>query len=128
MSPASNQHGRFQSRLVGLLSQILPLGEVLSECSVETNSGVKVADVAWLSPEFLEEHSYTTPYPRAPEICVEVRSPSNSAKELDGKKRLYFGQGAVEVWICDSFGNLDFFDADGPMETSKIAPGFPERI
>ncbi len=128
MSPASNQHGRNQSRIAGLLLQIVPLGTVLSECSIATDSGVKVADVAWLSPEFFEEWEYTTPYPVAPEICVEVRSPSNLDRELDEKRRLYLDQGAKEVWVCDSFGNVDFFDQDGAMDRSRIVPDFPASV
>lgn len=46
MSPASNSHGRFQGRIAGLLWQGLPKGEVITECSVQTSEGVKVADVA----------------------------------------------------------------------------------
>ncbi len=42
-----------------------------------------------------------TPYPKAPEICVEVKSPANSKIEMDEKIRLYLEKGALEV--CDSF-------------------------
>lgn len=128
MSPASNQHGRFQGRILILLSQQLPLGEAISESSIATERGVKVADVVWISPEFLGTHGYTTPYPVAPEICVEVCSPSNSEAELLGKRQLYFDQGALEVWFCDSFGNVEFFEASGPLEVSRLVPGFPDHV
>jgi Uma2 family endonuclease len=35
----------------------------------------------------------------APELAVEVVSPSNSAAELARKRRLYFAAGAEQVWI-----------------------------
>ena len=55
----------------------LPQGEVIAECSIQTSEGVKVADIAWASTEFINEFAYKTPYPKAPEICVEIVSPSN---------------------------------------------------
>jgi len=36
---------------------------------------------------------------RAPELCMEVVSPSNSRKELSEKTRGYLAAGADEVWI-----------------------------
>jgi Uma2 family endonuclease len=128
MSPASNEHGRFQARLTILLTQHIPDGEVIAECSVETEQGVKVADVAWISAVFLAEHGYSTPYPRSPEICVEITSPSNSPQELQGKIALYFQRGAREVWICDSFGNLEFYGSAGELQESALLPEFPDRI
>lgn len=128
MSPASNEHGRFQMRIGTLLTQHMLEGEVISECSINTAKGVKVADIAWISASFLAQYGYQTPYPEAPDICVEISSPSNSQKELDEKMSLYFSKGAKEVWICDSFGNLDFFGANGPISKSALAPEFPDRI
>jgi Uma2 family endonuclease len=128
MSPASNQHGRLQMRIGTLLSQCVPDGEVISECSVDTGKGVKVADVAWASSAFLAEHGFQTPYPVAPEICVEITSPSNSSQELAEKRALYFARGAKEVWICDSFGNLDFYGLGGLLPQSSLLGAFPGRI
>lgn len=128
MSPASNQHGRQQSRIVVLLSQLTSEGEVITECSVNTEKGTKVADVAWLSSDFVRRHALTTPYPEAPEICVEIRSPSNSESELEDKMRLYFNRGAREVLVCDSFGNVDFHGPLGELAASALVSDFPERI
>lgn len=48
---------------------------------------------------------------RAPQICIEVVSPSNSVKELEEKKSAYLAAGAEEVWIiypqskrCEVYG------------------------
>jgi Uma2 family endonuclease len=128
MSPASNEHGRQQARLIILMTQHLPEGEVISECSIHTSKGVKVADVVWTSVSFIQKHGYATPYLNSPEICIEISSPSNSDRELSAKLKLYFEQGAKEVWICDSFGNLDFYDLHGSIPVSKLAAKFPDRI
>ncbi len=128
MSPASNQHGRFQTRIAILLDRQISAGEVISECSVDTEKGVKVADVAWLSAEFLVLHGYATPYPAAPELCIEVVSPSNSRRELTEKLVLYFQRGAREVWICNASGELRFHTQDGESSASILFPGFPQSI
>lgn len=117
MSPASNRHGRLQAWIGSLLERHLG-GEFLVECSVNTPEGVKVADVAWCSPEFLARHGYATPYPEAPEICVEVRSPSNSWEEMRTKIAIYLGQGAREVWIVFDTGEVRFFGPEGEKPRS----------
>lgn len=80
MTPASNQHGQIEIEH-NLMNQ-LPQGKVIAECSIETMDGVKVADVAWASEEFINTYDYQTPYPKAPEICIEIVSPSNSQVEI----------------------------------------------
>ncbi len=40
-----------------------------------------------------------TPYPQAPDICVEIMPPSNSWGEMHMKAGLYLEAGAREVWI-----------------------------
>jgi Uma2 family endonuclease len=124
MSPANNRHARLQFLVGSILERCLG-GEILTECSVDTPEGVKVADVAWCSPEFLARHGYTTPYPQAPDICVEVRSPSNSNEEMRMKIALYLGRGAREVWMVFETGEVRFFGPEGERARSEypVDPG-----
>jgi len=119
MSPASNKHGYIQADLVYELRTKLPKGKVITECSVQTPEGVKVADVAWASDEFIAEHGFNTPYNVAPEICIEVVSPSNTKAEMNEKIELYIKQGAVEVWICNQKGDLSYYSKDGKIDKSN---------
>lgn len=118
MSPASNQHGRVQVKLAALLERKLKKGEAISECSIATSEGVKVADVVWCSKEFIKKHGYETPYRTAPEICIEVVSPSNSKEEMVNKVKLYLAAGAKEVWIYWENSKIEFFNAGGQIEQS----------
>jgi Uma2 family endonuclease len=97
MSPASNYHSALQALLVSRLAALG--GQVFAEASVVTDAGVLVADVAWASEEFMRSRAFETPYTRAPELCIEVVSPSNSRKELREKVDAYLAAGATEVWI-----------------------------
>jgi Uma2 family endonuclease len=87
---------------------------------VLTSDGVRVPDVAWASADFMARHGDATPFPQAPEICVEVRSPSNTDAEMAYKTELFLQAGAVEVWIVDEAGAQQVFDAQGECSTSRF--------
>ena len=118
MTPASNRHGHLQFQIGSLLKRKLKKGEVLIECSVQTTEGVKVADVAWCSKAFIKQYGFETPYSHAPDICIEVVSPSNSTEEMINKAQLYLQAGAGEVWIVWENGVVDYYGKDGKLEQS----------
>jgi len=120
MSPASNNHGIRQFDIGYMLKQSKKSGQVIIECSIETPEGVKVADVAWASDEFMAKHGDKTPYTVAPEICVEVISPSNSKPQMEQKITLYLNQGALEVWLCDQKGAITYFTKQGKSDQSTM--------
>jgi Uma2 family endonuclease len=98
MSPASNLHGERQGEIYCQLRKKRG-GKVIIECSIQTDDGVRVADVAWISNALYEQFGKLTPYPRAPEVCVEIMSPGNTWAEMHMKAGLYLKAGAKEVWI-----------------------------
>ena len=125
MSPANNRHGMMQMTVGSALGDQLPSGTVIIECCVLTKDGVRVPDVAWTSAEFMSRHGEDSPFPRAPEICVEVRSPSNTNEEMAYKTELFLAAGAIEVWIVSQSGEAQFFDATGRIEKSRFAVTLP---
>src|SRR5216110_279753 len=92
--PSAPSHGSLQLEIGYLLRSLMPRGRVLTECPVSTADGVKAADVAWASPECMRELGNRVCFPRSPEICVEVLSPSNTEAEIREKVALYFDAGA----------------------------------
>jgi Uma2 family endonuclease len=127
--PPAPLHGNRQIRIGALLQQLLPAGDVFSECPVSTAAGVKAVDVAWLAPGRTQNFARLVLFERAPEICVEILSPSNSASEIDEKRALYFDAGASEVWICALDGSISFFSAPHQqVPSSSICPDFPAHI
>jgi Uma2 family endonuclease len=120
MSPASNRHGIRQMAIGHALTVQLPAGTAIIECCVLTSDGVRVPDVAWASAAFMARHGDLSPFPQAPEICVEVRSPSNTDAEMAYKTELFLQAGAVEVWIVDEDGAQHVFDAQGPRAASQF--------
>lgn len=128
MSPHRKEHGAYQGRIAALLDQLMARGQVVSECAIDTADGVRVADVAWISRQRWASLADAPSCSTAPEICVEVTSQSNSTAEIETKFALYFGAGAIEVWVCDETGRLSFRGAGGPLARSNLCPKFPARV
>ncbi len=128
MSPAKVRHGFFQGRIAYLLESLTVTGEVITECAIQTNDGVKVADIAWVSEQRADLILEETVASIAPEICIEVVSESNTLEEMNFKRNLYFEAGATEVWFCDRGGNLSFYCPAQKLEQSPLVPNFPRLI
>lgn len=128
--PPSVRHGSYQFRIGVLLSQHLNSGRVITECPISTADGVKAADVAWASTPCLRELGSKPCFERAPEICVEVVSPSNTSEEIREKSALYFDAGAKEVWHCAESGLMSFWESigDKPLDASRLCPDFPTQV
>ena len=120
MSPASNVRGSYQARLAGELNTQLPSGGAITECSILTEIGVRVPDVVWASAEFFAAHGRPTPFRVAPEICIEITSPSNSHEEIQEKIHAYLAAGAQEVWIVGEDGHIDYHDRGGKKPGSSF--------
>ena len=59
---------------------------------------------------------------RAPELCIDVASPSNSIKELREKVQAYLAAGAVEVWIVyPQSKRFEYSGSSGALERSSFA-------
>jgi Uma2 family endonuclease len=117
--PASFIHSSFQGELTFLLRAQLG-GKIFTELPIQTEKGVKVPDIAWGSKEYYQRHKNDIAATSAPEICIEVMSPSNTKREMKTKVNLYLKAGAIEVWIVSETGNIQYFDKNG----QKLASGF----
>ena len=124
MTPASTYHGRIQGRLCQKLAALG--GESLIETGIATHLGLFVPDIAWASAHFMTAHGAETPLRRAPEICIEVVSPSNSVKEMDEKRAAYLGAGAQEVWLVDTHTKrCAFYGPHGELADSAYSIDWP---
>lgn len=127
MSPASNKHGLLQAEIAFFLRNNRQ-GKVLTECSIQTRKSVKVADVAWGTLDFFQRNGFDTPYQQAPEICVEIISPSNYQPEIKEKIGLYLDKGAHEVWVCSENGDMEIYTAAGKTDSSVFFEHPPRKF
>ena len=124
-------HGDRQFDIGTLLKLHAPAGKITVECPISTSEGVKVADVCWVSKKRLLQIGGHTALKGAPEICVEVISPSNKRGEIEEKRRLYFEAGAKEVWVCDKRGRLLIFikaEQEVAASASLLCPKMPKTV
>lgn len=128
MSPVKIKHSFYQGRIQRLLESLLNTGEVMPECAINTSDGVKVADVVWCSDERFTQIEDEISASIAPEICIEVRSSSNTSDEMEFKKQLYLAAQAIEVWLCNEQGQMKFYNAQGELEHSVLVPDFTKEI
>jgi Uma2 family endonuclease len=128
MSPVKVYHSAYQGKIAALLYLNTQGGEVLAECAIKTDKGTKVADVAWASDERFGQIKNEAECSVAPEICVEILSSSNTEKEMEEKRYLYFKSGAKEVWICHQNGMICVYNKKDKIEKSELAPEFPNQI
>lgn len=119
MSPASLMHSRLQGKLTAILSKELG-GEVFTELAIKTRLGVKVPDIAWGTEDYFRQHCDDICATVAPDICIEVLSPSNTMAEMQDKILLYLEAGAVEVWLVEPHGLIRFFNAAGEQKNSSF--------
>ena len=128
MSPLHVKHGRYQGKIYSLLERMLSGGEPSLELAISTSDNMKVPDVVWATHEFYRQYADAFAVPVAPDLCVEVLSPTNRVVEIDQKRQLYFESGAKEVWICGLKGEMEFFTPAGQVERSVLCPEFPLRV
>lgn len=128
MSPAKPKHSIYQAIIQNLLTSLVGRGLAFPECAIQTEDNVKVADVVWCSEQRLDIIEEETVASIAPEICIEVKSASNTLEEMLYKKDLYLGARAEEVWLCDKEGKMSFYNRQGQLSQSLLVPDFPEQI
>lgn len=125
--PPGPLHGTRQAEIAFHLRSHLR-GRLVTECAISTSDGVKAADVGWFSDIRFARAFDSRCFLEAPEICVEVLSPSNTRDEMDEKMALYFDAGAEEVWFCELDGSMRYHSPQGALEQSQLCPAFPPAI
>ncbi len=105
------------------------------DCILSENPGtVRIPDVAVLLRRRSTDNEPGGWVRGAPDIAVEVLSPSNTPRQMRERMDDYFGAGALRVWIVDPTaqtvvihrpdGNSMLFKDRDRLEDSEVLPGF----
>ena len=125
VSPPTARHALIQGFLVRELARQRPEGTTLPSCPVETDIGMRVPDVVWVPPELMERHRNERELRVAPDLCVEVLSPTNTRIEMVEKTAAYLAAGAKEVWLVDENGVPEIHTSAGRVPASTLAFELP---
>lgn len=127
--PAPLPHARIEFRLRRLLEAAAQdKGVVLTEFGFRAlpEYEYRIADVVFISRErwdSLPENGY---FERAPELVIEVLSPSNTAAEMRDKEQLCLENGAKEFWVVyPKRSQIKVSTPDGRTATYKSGEQIP---
>lgn len=139
------RHGRRQGRIWGLLEQYgqsTGHGRAVVKTGVVTQRGpdtVRGPDVSYWSAERLPLDQEPEGYPElAPDLGVEVLSPSNRMAKIREKMAEYFQRGVRMVWIVDPddrtvavYRSMDegrVLHENATLSGEDVLPGFSCRV
>jgi Uma2 family endonuclease len=85
-----------------------------------------VADVAYISNERLQKIDPGDNLAGAPELVIEVLSPSNTAAEINDKEKLCLENGARQFWVVDpDLRQVKVSTPDGITTTFRSSQSIP---
>ena len=125
VNPPTVRHGVIQAFVARELARQQPEGTTITECPVETDIGVRVPDVVWASPAFMRRHGSESTFRAAPDLCIEVLSPTNTQAEIGEKVAAYLAAGAREVWVVGDDGAPEIHTSAGRCTVSGLGFELP---
>ena len=146
MSPAGHNHGRLTMRLalpLGLYVQKRSLGEVYAaETGFRLSSNpdtVRAPDIAFVRQDRVNAVGTGKGYwPGAPDLAVEVLSPSDTVGEVEEKVSEWLTAGTIEVWVISpklhtvtvyrSPHDVSVLTANDMLEGGDVLPGFQIEV
>ena len=142
--PPGGEHGDLASELIFRLKSFAE-GQDLGKFTVETGyyppddrHTVLGPDVAFISKARAPKPFPKNFVPAMPDLAVEIKSPTDSLKEVRRKAAVYLANGTALVWIvlpaekgvdvCRASAvsglNIEFIGRDGNLSGEGVLPGF----
>ncbi len=146
MSPPGWKHGEMAVRIAGLIEPYVRANELGKCFAAETGfllardpDTVRAPDFAFIARQNLPDQDPTEAYwPGAPDLAVEVLSPSDTTREINEKTQMWLASGATVVWIVDpklktvtihrSSTKIETRTVDDQLDGGDLIPGFSCRV
>ena len=124
-----HKHARIQKRLERLLESAAgDQGIVIMELAFRAapEYELRVADVAYVSQARWDAIDPEDNLQGAPEIVIEILSPSNTAAEMLDKEQICLANGAKEFWVVDSvYRRIKVTTCEGRTKTYESGQQIP---
>jgi len=142
MSPTKPLHGIVCARLAAALINFVEANDLGMAFGAETGfvverdpDSVLGADAAFVSKERLTTvDNFEKFFPFAPDLAIEVLSPSNTVREINEKIALYFAAGSRAVWVFNpkkrtaavytSPSEFHTLEENDTLDGGDVLPGF----
>jgi Uma2 family endonuclease len=140
MSPAGSEHGIVIGNITAFIAPHVvekKLGRIFGAESgflIRRNPDtVRAPDVAFVTRERLERLGVPRSYwPGAPDLAVEVVSPSDRTDEVEEKVKVWLAAGCQEVWVASpmlrtvtlyrSLTEIELFVSTQSIDSSRVLP------
>jgi len=135
------KHGRVQSRLARYWGNYQDNhnlgGETYTEAPCRTNKQIRRPDVAYLTPELLNQLGEPKVLPQSFPLIAEIISPTDLAEDIFVKANEYLESGCQEVWLVLPESQLMLvltqqerflFTTGEEVSTKVILPGFTVAV
>ena len=139
MSPGMLLHNLIRDNILVALRAFVAtrkLGTVVSEQAFQPSERtVRVPDVAFVRAG--RQLASDRPIEGAPDLAVEVVSPSNTPREIEQRISGYFAAGGKRVWVAHpdhrevyihGLAGVSRKRADELLEDAELLPGFSVRV
>ncbi|HEV2704580.1 MAG TPA: Uma2 family endonuclease [Pyrinomonadaceae bacterium] len=142
MSPAGHNHGRIAARLTGALVRYVEEHELGEVYAAETGfllrrepDTVLAPGVAYVARERADAVGESRGYfPSAPELAVEVLSPSDTVRETEEKVSAWLEYGTKLIWVVSpklrhvtvyrSLTDIEVLTENDSLDGERVVPGF----
>ncbi|HEV2689306.1 MAG TPA: Uma2 family endonuclease [Bryobacteraceae bacterium] len=143
MPPAGLDHGDFESNIVILLGAYVKKHRLGGIYTGDTgfrlrDDTVRCPDVSFVRRERVPAIRRRGFGDGAPDLAVEIFSPSDSVRQLMRKVKQYFAAGCHTVWVVypeqreinvlEASGADRLLKADDVIEAPELLPGFSARV
>ena len=146
MVPTGAVHGVVTARVSYLIQEYAIAHRTGVCCGAETGfilqrgpDIVRAPDVAFVAEERIPEAGIPKTYwPFAPDLAVEVVSPSDRLTDMNAKIAEYFAAGTRLVWLVEpaarvvhsyrSPHDIEVIGADGDLSGGDVLPGFRSAV
>ena len=147
MAPAGAQHGKIGARIIWMLMSHVEankLGDVFTDQTTYVLEGtpqeivtMRVPDVSFIAAANLPDETPVGFWFQAPDLAVEVISPSEKSGETQAKLNDYFGAGTHEVWVVypelaqivvHKKGSAIVLDVEDTLSSEELLAGFALKL
>ena len=132
VTPPKFKHRLIQNRLVDLLRPAAPSGGFVSmefDFRALPEHELRTADVAFVTKERLETIDPEDNLHGAPDLMIEVLSPSNTVAEMNDREKLCLENGCREFWVIDpELRQVKVSTPDGITTTYRAGQEIPLRV
>lgn len=137
LPPTFGTHGKIQARVVRLIPESLGL-TLIDTGFLLNDETLRAPDVAFFRAQRASDLDLTTRIKVAPDLVVEIISPSETAANIAHKVHQYLHAGVAVIWVLypmdrtvhvfESSKNAHVLEAGDLLEAPDLLSGFSVRV